>query len=147
MRIWSVHPQYLDAKGLVALWRETLLAKHVLEGRTKGYRNHPQLTRFRAAARPDACISQYLSVVLEEAGRRGYRFDRSKINWDFDPVSLPLTTGQLDYETAHLMRKLELREPARAEEVRALLQGGQSLRPHPMFYLQAGPVAEWEIIS
>ena len=40
MRIWSLHPKYLDAKGIVALWRETLLAKHVLEGKTKGYKNH-----------------------------------------------------------------------------------------------------------
>ena len=31
MRIWSLHPKYLDAKGVVALWRETLLAKNVLE--------------------------------------------------------------------------------------------------------------------
>jgi hypothetical protein len=49
MRIWSIHPKYLDIKGLVALWREALLAKHVLEGRTKGYRNHPQLDRFKLA--------------------------------------------------------------------------------------------------
>jgi hypothetical protein len=30
MRIWSLHPKYLDSKGLVALWRESLLAKNVL---------------------------------------------------------------------------------------------------------------------
>ena len=47
MRLWSVHPKYLDSKGLVALWREALLAKQVLEGGTKGYRNHPQLDRFK----------------------------------------------------------------------------------------------------
>jgi len=38
MRLWTIHPKYLDAKGLVALWRETLLAKHVLEGKTPGYK-------------------------------------------------------------------------------------------------------------
>lgn len=37
MRIWSLHPSYLDAKGLVALWRETLLAQKVLLGATVGY--------------------------------------------------------------------------------------------------------------
>jgi len=30
MRLWSLHPRYLDAKGLVALWREGLLAQKVL---------------------------------------------------------------------------------------------------------------------
>jgi hypothetical protein len=29
-RIWSLHPKYLDARGLVALWREGLLAQAVL---------------------------------------------------------------------------------------------------------------------
>lgn len=43
MRLWSLHPQYLDAKGLVALWREGLLAQAVLAGQTRGYKRHPQL--------------------------------------------------------------------------------------------------------
>lgn len=38
MRLWTLHPKYLDPKGLVALWRETLLAQRVLAGRTRGYR-------------------------------------------------------------------------------------------------------------
>jgi len=46
MRIWSLHPKYLDTKGLVALWRDALLARHVLQGKTTGYKNHPQLNRF-----------------------------------------------------------------------------------------------------
>ena len=47
MRLWTLHPKYLDARGLVALWRESLLAQAVLAGRTRGYRSHPQLERFR----------------------------------------------------------------------------------------------------
>ena len=27
MRIWTLHPEYLDGRGLTALWRETLLAR------------------------------------------------------------------------------------------------------------------------
>ena len=46
MRIWSLHQQYIETKGLVALWQETFLSKHVLEGQTKGYKNNPQLIRF-----------------------------------------------------------------------------------------------------
>jgi hypothetical protein len=45
MRLWSVHPKYLDARGLVALWREGLLAQAVLRGRTSGYVRHPQLRK------------------------------------------------------------------------------------------------------
>ena len=41
MRLWTLHPQYLDPRGLVALWREALLAQKVLLGRTRGYRAHP----------------------------------------------------------------------------------------------------------
>ncbi|WP_396134581.1 pyrimidine dimer DNA glycosylase/endonuclease V [Cellulomonas sp. ATA003] len=60
MRIWSVHPRYLDRQGLTAGWREGLLAQKVLTGTTKGYRNHPQLRRFRAAgdgARMDEAVA------------------------------------------------------------------------------------------
>ena len=47
MRLWSVHPLHLDRQGLTACWREALLAQAVLAGRTRGYRAHPQLERFR----------------------------------------------------------------------------------------------------
>jgi hypothetical protein len=80
MRIWSLHPKYLDSKGLVALWRETLLAKNVLEENTKGYTNHPQLIRFKSSQNPLAYINLYLSTIFEEASLREYNFDKSKFN-------------------------------------------------------------------
>ncbi|MFN3505685.1 MAG: pyrimidine dimer DNA glycosylase/endonuclease V, partial [Caldimicrobium sp.] len=60
MRLWSIHPMYLDARGLVALWREALLARKVLIGETSGYRNHPQLVRFKRSASPLDAINRYL---------------------------------------------------------------------------------------
>jgi len=30
MRLWSIHPKYLDRQGLLAVWRESLLAQSVL---------------------------------------------------------------------------------------------------------------------
>jgi len=30
MRLWTIHPKYLDRQGLLALWREALLAQKVL---------------------------------------------------------------------------------------------------------------------
>lgn len=140
MRIWSLHPRHLDAKGLVACWRETLLAQAVLAGRTKGYQHHPQLTRFRAAADPLASVGAYLSGVADEATARGYRFDRSRIDHDeAGSASMLVTRGQLDYEWEHLMAKLTQRSPADAERWRDAVP-----QAHPLFRVVPGPIEPWE---
>lgn len=143
MRLWSLHPKYLDAKGLVALWREALLAKHVLEGKTKGYRNHPQLLRFRQAAEPLAAINSYLSEVFREAEKRGYSFSGDKIDWTFKPVKIPVHTGQIEYERQHLLRKLELRDPVAAIR----LAGEGETAVHPVFMLVDGGIEDWEMMK
>src|SRR5258705_13480398 len=79
MRLWTVHPRYLDPKGLVAAWREALLAQKVLVGTTRGYRHHPQLTRFQEQADPLATIATFLGGIADEAESRGYHFNASKI--------------------------------------------------------------------
>lgn len=140
MRLWSLHPQYLDRIGLVALWREALLAQKVLSGDTRGYRHHPQLQRFREHERPLAVIGSYLRAVALEADRRGYRFDSAKIESIEESGPLQVTMGQLLFEWEHLLRKLETRDPARARSHRA----GPSPRAHPSFQTVEGPVADWE---
>jgi len=140
MRIWSIHPKYLDTKGLVALWRETLLARHVLEGKTKGYTNHPQLERFRKAKDPVASLNQYLVSVFEEAERRGYRFSREKILPGTSREKLTVTTGQMIFETEHLLRKLKQRDERRFMEFSLIKRVG----PHPLFDVVDGPVEPWE---
>ena len=112
MRLWSLHPQYLDPQGLVALWRETLLAQAVLRGETRGYRSHPQLDRFKHHAAPLAAISRYLQGIHAEAVVRGYAFDTSKIKPTRSAVTLTVTTGQMEYEWTHLLAKLKERNPA-----------------------------------
>ena len=141
MRLWSVHPEYLDRQGLVALWREGLLGQKVLAGKTRGYCHHPQLIRFREAADPLAAIGSYLYEVAEEAGRRGYQFNRDKIERRLarrKPISV--SRGQLRYEREHLLRKLKLRDPARH---RSLLRT-RAFRPHPSFRSVPGPIQDWE---
>ena len=91
MRLWSLHPSLLDQKGLVALWREALLAQKVLQGKTKGYRYHPQLQRFRQSKTPLTTISAYLWAVHDEASRRGYSFDSSKIARKRTPRTLTVS--------------------------------------------------------
>ena len=140
MRIWSLHPRYLDAKGLVALWRETLLAKHVLEGKTKGYKNHPQLNRFRNAKYPIDMINQYLSEVYHEAVIRNNNFDKQKINWSFRKSKIPVTTGQLNYEAEHLLSKLKNRDSAKYKELKSL----STFDNHPVFKIVIGEIEDWE---
>ncbi len=141
MRLWSLHPKHLDTKGLVALWREALLAKHVLAGQTRGYRNHPQLRRFREVADPLNAINYYLSEVFREAEKRGYSFAGEKIDWNFKPVKIPVNTGQLEYERLHLLHKLEHRDPAAAIR----LTKEPCIATHPIFEPVPGGIESWEV--
>lgn len=142
MRLWTLHPCYLDSRGLVALWREALLAQAVLGGKTRGYIHHPQLVRFRDAPSPLASIASYLRAVQAEATLRGYRFDATKINADQEAAPITATRGQLEYEWAHLIAKLRVRDPSRLENFVSL----PLPQAHPLFQIIPGPVAGWEII-
>ncbi len=142
MRLWSLHPKYLDARGLVALWREALLAQAVLAGRTRGYRNHPQLDRFRQTPDPLATISVYLWGVYQESLRRGYDFDISRIAHRVGRQRMQVTRGQLAYEMEHLRNKLEKRDEVAFNAIKSV----RLLKPHPMFDAVAGGVEEWEVM-
>lgn len=143
MRLWSLHPRYLDPKGLVALWREALLAQTVLAGMTRGYRHHPQLERFRAQTEPLAAIGGYLVAVGDEATARGYRFDLGKIRHSGTAVApIAVTRGQMAWEWGHLMHKLATRDPARRTQLAAVAVPD----PHPLFVPVDGPIAAWERI-
>ena len=143
MRLWSIHPQYLDPQGLVALWREALLAQAVLRGATKGYRHHPQLIRFQSHPEPLSAISTYLAGVCSEASSRGYTFDSSKIPELRTRVSIIVTQGQMDYEWQHLLVKLQKRNP----EIYARLADLGQQSCHSLFKLRAGPIEPWEIVN
>ena len=140
MRIWSLHPKYLDARGLVALWREALLAQAVLKGKTSGYIHHPQLLRFRAKSSPVGSIGEYLRIVHEEAAIRGYRFAAERITRARAPGYLTVSLGQLQFEWRHLLEKLQARDPARLSRLRTV----RSPEPHPLFRVVRGGVAHWE---
>ena len=143
MRIWTLHPCYLDAQGLVALWRESLLALAVLRGETRGYRHHPQLARFRDQADPLAAIAAYLRGVHDESLARGYRFDAALIPEAGPAAPLRETDGQLLYEWDHLRQKLQVRSPASYEKCLAV---GSPIA-HPLFEIVRGSVAVWERAS
>jgi len=139
MRLWSLHPEHLDPQGLVALWRESLLAQAVLAGRTRGYTNHPQLDRFRAQPNPLACVATYLCEIAREASRRGYSFDESKVRDERTRKKLPVTRGQLEYEWTHLAAKLRRRSPR--------WEIATEPRVHPLFVIVEGDVESWERVT
>jgi hypothetical protein len=136
---------YLDSKGLVALWREGLLAKAVLEGKTVGYRNHPQLIRFRSLEDPVLAVNQYLWAVWQEARRRGYGFNASKLKLSEGTrgVRIPVSSGQLAYEWEHLLKKLACRDPQRYEDLNAV----GDILPHPIMDVFPGGVESWEAVK
>jgi hypothetical protein len=140
MRLWSFHPKYLDSQGLVALWREALLAQAVLRGKTKGYKHHPQLERFTAHHSPRLAINAYLRSIHEEAASRGYKFDRRKIGPVRAIARIALSKGQLLHERRHLLRKLSARNPSLYRRWR----GVSNLAHHPLFRLRPGSKASWE---
>ena len=140
MRIWSLHPRYLDTKGLMALWRETLLAKNVLEDKTKGYKNHPQLNRFKASKQPINAINYYLKSVFLEAEKRNFNFNRSKFAEIKDIDKINVTTEQLNFEKNHLLNKLKLRDEKKYNEIIDLVD----FETHPLFNLIDGEIEPWE---
>lgn len=140
MRLWSLHPKYLDPVGLVALWREALLAQAVLRGQTRGYTRHPQLERFRVHPHPRLAINAYLAAVHAEAARRGYAFDRAKVGPVRAVAPIAVTTGQLAFEWRHLRGKLAVRSP----DVLARWDTVADPECHPLFRPHPGDVATWE---
>jgi hypothetical protein len=140
MRLWSLHPCYLDARGLVACWREGLLARKVLRGDTKGYRHHPQLDRFKVRPDPIAALDSYLSALWQEASQRGYNFNKEKIGPRFSSTGIAVTRGQLEFELRHLMMKLKERDSAKYKEVMKM----KNPLPNPVFRIIEGKVESWE---
>lgn len=143
MRLWSLDPKYLDAKGLVALWREGLLAKKVLQGKTKGYKNHPQLLRFKESNNPIKNINIFLTHVWEEANNRGYNFDFRKIKNYKSNDKLFVNDKQLEYEFGHLQNKLKIRDQNKFKENQKLFNN----KTNKIFKKKKGPIESWENIN
>lgn len=140
MRLWTLHPKYLDRQGLLAVWREGLLAQAVLQGKTTGYKNHPQLDRFKSHPDPLGAIGYFLREVYAEARKRGYNFNASKIGSHAAPQPIRTTSGQLEFESKHLRRKLESRSQTDFERLTRV----NHLDPHPLFHIVAGKIEDWE---
>jgi hypothetical protein len=140
MRLWSIHPKYLDSKGLVAVWREGLLAQKVLQGKTRGYSQHPQLERFKQHKNPQNAIATYLLAIVHEADNRGYSFDRAKILRTQHAAPISVSSGQLVFELEWLKEKLRKRAPQTYKNISAVSKP----EPHPFITLHKGGKESWE---
>jgi len=143
MRLWSLHPQYLDNKGLVAAWREALLALAVLQDKTKGYRQHPQLIRFRASADPLSAIAIFLKGIYRESEKRNYHFNQAKIPEIKQQIRLEVTSGQLEYEWNFLKAKLAKRHLQKLAEIAKI----DFPETHPLFVVLEGGIEDWEKVK
>ena len=143
MRLWTIHPRYLDTKGLLAVWREGLLAQQVLRNKTKGYRNHPQLSRFKSSSDPTGSISRYLRVICQEGVKRGYKFNEEKIASSDFTGWIDCKRGQLLYEWDHLKVKVQLRDARWYREIEVIEQP----EVHTLFRIVEGEIEDWEVIA
>jgi len=142
MRLWSIHPKYLDTKGLLALWREALLAKKALKSRVKGYSQHPQLIRFKKQPLPVKAINSYLKEILKESKKRGFNFDTKKAGSTKKACRIPVSYGQIKFEFKHLLKKLKKRDKAQY----MLLKNKKKIEPNPLFKKTPGKIEKWEKI-
>ena len=143
MRLWSIHPKYLDCKGILGLWRETLLAKKVLESKTKKYVNHPQLKRFKELKKPIKYINTYLLNIWKESINRCYKFNKTKIGKGFTKKKIEVTKDQVEYELKHLKNKLKKRDPKKYKELIKI----KKIEVNPLFIIKRGPIEKWEKIK
>lgn len=140
MRLWSLHPKYLDRAGLLAVWREGLLAQKVLLKKTKGYTKHPQLIRFQREMNPAAAIGAYLVQIYTEAKKRGYHFNRKKIHETTYRKTITCSSGQVEFEWEHLKRKIWKRDTAVYNTIRNI----KCPVLHPLFTKKIGAKERWE---
>ncbi|MCF7857974.1 MAG: pyrimidine dimer DNA glycosylase/endonuclease V [Candidatus Cloacimonetes bacterium] len=140
MRLWSIHPKYLDTKGLVALWRESLLARNVLEDKTRSYKYHPQLQRFKSSVDPINAINFYLKYIWIEAEYMNFHFNQRKLGKIDKKIQINVTDGQINFEKIHLLKKLRLRDKKRYNDYKSLIH----LEVHPLFKIVEGNIESWE---
>jgi len=144
MRLWSLSPKYLDRQGLLAVWREGLLAKKVLAGKTKGYKNHPQLNRFKESDGVLDHINSYLFKIYQEAEKRGYKFSIEKIeNLKILNKKIKVNSGQVVYEFSHLLNKLKVRDTKRYQELKNI----KIPAVNSLFKVVKGDIEDWEKVK
>lgn len=147
MRLWSFHPKYLNRQYLGAVWHEGITkAQTGLQGGR--YKNHSQLQRFRVAKDPLALLALYLSSIWQESVNRGFSYNWHLVKRDIPSIlyftKIPVTTGQLDYEWRHYLKKIRKND---FEWYYNKLNEVWLPDPHPVFYVVKGDIEDWERVK
>lgn len=153
MRLWSLHPSYLDKQALQVCWADALQAlEYYKQERAymKGITNdlspyfYPCLDRFRMTGSPIAHITNYLHGLCDESERRNTPFGRAKLP-EFTPgLRLKVTDGQIAREEKLLLLQLNRRKQT---QLWMDLFVAEYVQPHPLFEIVSGPVEPWETSS
>lgn len=152
MRLWSIHPKYLDPSGFGGLWNESNIASKCLYGQTDTWKrknawiNHSQLDRFKFHFNPKSAISFYRLIVFADSLRRSYNYNIRLIQpLENIPDRIPVTEGQVLYEFTELYRRIEKRCPAYIPVIQEYIEkSGGEIDVHPLFYVVNGVIEPWE---
>ena len=165
MRLWSIHPKYLDRQGLLACWREGLGALKALKAwsisEKCGYQNHPQLNRFKKSEMPVYLLYAFNENIYRESIVRGYIFDKSRLDGFVDDYDIgvtksdvkrvAVTTGQINYEAEYLLPlKLKSRKTGTDNERLNMLQDdieNDCIKINSVFKIVEGDIESWEKIK
>ena len=142
MRLWSIHPRYLDRIGLVALRRESLLARKVLAGEAKENVNHPRLNRFGRHVQTLKAVGDFPAAAREEALNRGYSLDTKKIRTCGSGDKIKLKRRQIEYEFELLLGRLEERTPQKYRALRVVKK--EEIEADPLFDIIPGGIEQRE---
>ncbi len=118
-----------------------MLAQKVLCNKTKGYKKHPQLERFKQHSKPLEAIGFYLYNVYKEGRKRGYSFKKDKIiriNKSVKPIKV--SQGQISFEVNHLATKLKKRDMKSFNIILEI----KKIKLHPLFISTKGVIESWE---
>jgi hypothetical protein len=114
-------------------------------GKTKGWKNHPQLIRFKNHNAPIHAIGFYLFIIYNEGCKRGYSYNKSKMFKIVEKVSMiNISKEQLAYEFEILKNRVRGRDHTKFLELLEFGKKESYPKPHPLFHVIDGKVALWE---
>lgn len=133
MRLWSIHPKYLDKHALIALWREGLLAQKALSGKGLVDEANVQLVRFKKSANPVRAIGSYLSFVASEGAKQGCKLNHERIlQPNFEAKFMTTDVAQMELEVEQLKARMKTRNKDKFK----LLTDVHKFEANPVFTLQ-----------
>lgn len=153
MRLWTIHPKYLDGKRLTSQWKEGIQMMHIWKeigenpepAKRLGYVSHPQVRRLSNLLVADSglislLLHQHLTAVHEESVQRSYSFNKKLID-DLAPdcknaPKVYVTMGQVAYEFALMATKNNEWSQKVAIDPYMLC--------NPIFQVVSGSIESWE---